>query len=266
VTTCCGDYTTAAYQQFTEQRAARDLEGYRLKGPGVTTRLLREGLAAAGRISGSLVDIGAGVGALTFELLDSGVTHAIAIDASAAYVDAASQEAARRGRSGAVQVVHGDFLCVAAQIPPAAIVTLDRVICCYPTSEPLLTEALQHAQHAFAFSYPRDVWYVHAGNAFTNLGRRIKRRPFRTVVHSAARMEQIITRAGFERAVRQNTATWCVDVYVRSARARVTCEPGSRSQRLDSSSPSAFSTTFKRPEAPRTILESWRRHVGVDRT
>jgi tRNA1(Val) A37 N6-methylase TrmN6 len=216
VSSCCRDYAAAADQHFDAQRAARDLQGYRHKGPGVTTRLLREGLAAAGRISGSLVDIGAGVGALTFELLDRGVTHAIAIDASAAYVDAASREAARRGRSGAVQVVHGDFLCVAAQIPPAAIVALDRAICCYPTFEPLLTEALQHAQRAFAFSYPRDVWYVHAGNAVTNAGRRVKGRPFRTFVHSAAQMEQIITHAGFDLAVRRQTSTWRVDVYLKS--------------------------------------------------
>jgi SAM-dependent methyltransferase len=222
VSSCCCDYTAAADEQFTRQRAAQDLEGYRLKGPGVTTRLLCEALAATGPIDGLLVDVGAGVGALTFELLDRGVVHAIAIDASAAFVDAASQEASRRGRSGAVQFVRGDFLCVATQIPPAGTVTLDRVICCYPTCEPLLAEALRLAQCTFAFSYPRDVWYVRAGNACTNLVRRLKRRTFRTVVHSATHMEAIITRAGFERTTRRHTWTWCVDVYVRPEARAIT--------------------------------------------
>jgi hypothetical protein len=222
VSSCCCDYTAAADEQFNQQRAAQDLQGYRLKGPGVTTRLLCEALTTAGPINGVLIDVGAGVGALTFELLDRGVAHAIAVDASAAFVDAASQEATRRGRSGAVELVHGDFLCVAARIPTAGIVTLDRVICCYPTFEPLLAEAVRHAQRTFAFSYPRDVWYVRAGNAFTNLVRRIKRRPFRTVVHSAAHMEAIITLAGFERATRRHTSTWCVDVYVRSGARAIT--------------------------------------------
>jgi SAM-dependent methyltransferase len=228
VSSCCGDYTAAADEQFNRQRAAQDLEGYRLKGPGITTRLLCEALADAGPIDGLLVDVGAGVGALTFELLDRGVVHAIAIDASTAFVDAASQEAARRGRSGAVELVRGDFLCVAAQIPRAGIVALDRVICCYPTFEPLLGEALRHAQRTFAFSYPRDVWYVRAGNAFTNLVRRLKGRTFRTVVHSAARMEAIITGAGFAHTTRRQTPTWCVDVYVRPE-ARAIAESAERS-------------------------------------
>jgi hypothetical protein len=37
--------------------------------------------------------------------------------------------------------MHGDFVDVGPQIPSAAIVTLDRVICCYPSFEPLLIEA-----------------------------------------------------------------------------------------------------------------------------
>jgi len=129
---CCGDFVTAADEHFTEQIAARDLEGYRANGHGVTTRLLRDGLAAAGPIDGSLLDIGAGVGALTFELLDAGVTRAVAIEASPAYVAAASAEARRRGRSEAIQFVQGDFLALAVQIPSATIVILDRVVCCYP--------------------------------------------------------------------------------------------------------------------------------------
>lgn len=213
---CCCDYAAAADEQFSRQRAARDLEAYRRKGPGVTTRLLCEALANTGPIDGSLVDVGAGVGALTFELLDRGVEHAIVIDPSAAFVDAASKEAARRDRSAVVEFVRGDFLHVAAQIPAASIVTLDRVICCYPTFEPLLEEALRHARRTFGFSYPRDVWHVRAGNACTNLARRIKHRTFRTVVHSAAHMEAIIARAGFKRSTRRHTPTWCVDVYVRS--------------------------------------------------
>lgn len=216
---CCCDYADAADEQFTKQRAARDLEGYRTKGPGVTTRLLRDGLAATGAISGSLLDIGAGVGALTFELLERGASTAIAVDASAAFVDAAVGEATRRGRTGAVTFLRADFLCLAAQIPSATIVTLDRVICCYPTAEPLLSEALRHAQRAFALSYPRDVWYVRAGNAVTNAGRRLKGRTFRTFVHSAVRMQDTITGAGFNLAVRRQTATWRVDVYIKQAAA-----------------------------------------------
>jgi 2-polyprenyl-3-methyl-5-hydroxy-6-metoxy-1,4-benzoquinol methylase len=85
--------------QFTLQKAAGEMKRYREKGPGPTTRLLRDGLVDAGLLEGTLLDVGGGVGALSFDLLDRGVARAVVVDASAAYLAVASEEAARRGRS-----------------------------------------------------------------------------------------------------------------------------------------------------------------------
>jgi tRNA1(Val) A37 N6-methylase TrmN6 len=211
---CCGDYATAADEQFNAQRAADDLRSYRTKGPGKTTQLLRDSLAAAGPIVGSLLDIGAGVGALTFELVGLGATSALHRP-SAAFVAAESQEAVRRGYAKGVRFIQNDFLHIAREIPAASIVTLDRVICCYPRYEPLLTESLRLADQHFALSYPRDVLSVRIGNVLSNAVRRLKGLVFRTFVHSAVKMEAIITRAGFERVSRRRTMTWCVDVYTK---------------------------------------------------
>jgi SAM-dependent methyltransferase len=214
---CCGsEYACGADGQFTVKRATRDLDSYRSKGPGVTTGLLRDGLTAAGAVSGSLLDIGSGIGALTFELLARGVSQAVDVDASSAYIASASQEADTRGVAKAIRFVQGDFLDVARELPPATIVTLDRVICCYPSYDRMLAEVLRHAERYLALSYPRDAWYVHAGNALENAGRRIRGRSFRTFVHPVLEMERIIVEAGFTRAVRKQTATWCADVYAKS--------------------------------------------------
>ena len=212
----CRDYGTAAERQFTEQIAARDLESYLTKGPGATTRLLRDGLLDAGQVDGAVLDIGAGIGALTFEMLEAGATRAIAVDASPAYIATASREAARRNRLDAIQFICDDFLDAAPQIPPAAIVTLDRVVCCYPASVPLLTAALRHAERHFAFSYPRDFWHVRIWNAILNGKRRLTGNPFRTYIHSASRMAQVVTDAGFRLVSHHVTWVWSVDVYARS--------------------------------------------------
>jgi SAM-dependent methyltransferase len=211
----CGDYGAAAERQFTEEIAARDLKSFRAKGPGPTTRLLRDGLIQAGQTDGVVLDIGAGVGALTFELLAAGMTQAIAVDASPAYIEAASREAARRGCFALIRFVLDDFLNAAFRIPTASCVTLDRVICCYPVSRPLLEEAVRHAERHFAFSYPRDTWYVRGWNAVLNGKRRLIGNPFRTYIHSAAQMAQIVTGAGFRRVSRRGTFAWSVDVYAR---------------------------------------------------
>src|SRR2546423_14135517 len=108
---CChSSVGAAAERQFGEKRATDDLAEYRAKGPGSTTRLLLAGLAMAGPQRGPLLDIGSGVGALTFALLDQGMTSAVGVDLSAAYVAAAAQEAARPGRSSSTRFGRADFL------------------------------------------------------------------------------------------------------------------------------------------------------------
>ena len=137
------------------------------------------------------------------------------MDASAAYLAAAAQEATRRGRLDAVEFIHGDFLDACSMIPPATIVTMDRVICCYPAFESLLKEALRHSERYFAYSYPRDLWYVRAAIAGENAVRRLKGNPFRAFVHPVDRMTQTIEGAGFRLSAHRQTWQWSADVWVR---------------------------------------------------
>ena len=215
VSGCCSTYAAVAASHFDDRIARRELASYRRKGPGSTTRLLRDLLRATGRLGGVLLDVGSGIGGLTFELLEHGVARAIAVDASPANLAAATEEAIRRGRVGNVQFVHGDFLDVAPRIPQATVVTLDRVVCCYPLYEPLLEESLRHAERCFAISYPRDVWYVQAAITLENAVRRIRGNPFRAFVHPAERMRRVIEGAGLRLASRRQTWQWSADVYLR---------------------------------------------------
>jgi magnesium-protoporphyrin O-methyltransferase len=215
---CCSAFECAADQQFNAKKGTAELKRYRTKGPGPTTRLLQEALAHAGTLSGTLLDIGSGIGSLTFGLLERGITRAVAVDASSAYNVVARQEAERLGRADVVQFVHADFVSVAPELPAATLVTLDRAVCCYPSFEALLTAALRHAELCLALSYPRDVWYVRLGVKLENTQRRLTKNSFRTFVHPAGRMEDVIRAAGFELSTRRETWMWSVDVYTRSHR------------------------------------------------
>ena len=212
---CCSTYGNLAGAHFDEKIARRDLENYRKKGPGPTARLLRDMLVETRVNDGTLLDVGSGVGGLSFELLERGVGRAIAVDASAAYLAAATQEATRRDKLGALEFRHGDFVDMASTIPPATVVTMDRVICCYPAFESLLKEALGHAERYFAYSYPRDVWYVRAAIAGENGIRKLKGGPFRAFVHPVEHMTQMIECAGFRLAGRRQTWQWSADVWIR---------------------------------------------------
>jgi ribosomal protein L11 methylase PrmA len=153
---CCA-FGNTADEHFNADKVAKELAQYRRKGPGPTTRRLRDALVSADLRDETVLDIGGGLGILSLELLDAGFSRAVVVDASSAYLAAASEEATRRGRAASTEFAHGDFLIVAGRLAPSSVVTLDRVVCCYPSYEPLLTQALQLARTGFAMSYPRTV-------------------------------------------------------------------------------------------------------------
>lgn len=212
---CCSPFECAADQQFNQKKVEEELKRYRQKGPGPTTRLLVDGIAESASIGGTVLDVGAGIGALTLALLERGASSALAIDASAAYISAARDEATQRGRSHAIRFLRADFVVAAPQLPPATIVTLDRVVCCYPSCTQLLEAAAAHAERCLAISYPRDAWYVRAAMGLENGQRRLAGNSFRTFVHPVAAIEETITRAGLRLSSRRESWMWSADVYVR---------------------------------------------------
>lgn len=210
---CC-DFRNAADLQFTSGKASKELRAYRKGHVAPTTRLLRDGVVALGLNNGSLLDIGGGVGSLTFELLARGVEAAVIADASIAYVRAAREEAIQRHRSGSVRVVYGDVLELAKDLPIANLVTLDRVVCCYPSYQSILEEAARHAERAIALSYPRDRWFVRAAMWVEN-ARRARKTGFRTFVHSPPSIQEFIEQSGFQLALRRSTTMWTADIFLR---------------------------------------------------
>ena len=210
----CSQYAEAE-RQFGPAVAARDLERYRRKGPDTISRLLLNALRDHVNSGASLLDIGAGIGVLDFELLANGARRATLVDASSAYLDAAGREAESRKVSDRVRCVVGDFAVLGEGIESADVVTMHRVVCCYPDHASLLAAAATHARRVLAFSYPRDRWYIRCWLALENLRRRLFGNPFRTFVHGPGAMEARVTQEGFVRMHRSRTFVWSIDVYVR---------------------------------------------------
>jgi magnesium-protoporphyrin O-methyltransferase len=113
-----------------------------------------------------------------------------------------------------VKVVYGDALEVSKDLPTADLVTLDRVVCCYPSYQPLLDEAVRHAERAIALSYPRDRWFVRAAMWVEN-ARRARKSGFRTFIHPPARIQELIEGTGFTLAQRRTTMMWTADIFVK---------------------------------------------------
>ena len=202
---------------FGERTAARDLKRYRRRGPSKPTRLLLDAIRAEGVEGATVLDVGGGVGAIQQELLDAGAASATGVDASTAYLRAAEEEARRRGRDDRVSYRHGDFVEVAASIEPADVVTLDRVICCYPDVEALVGRSAERARRTYGLVYPREEWWTKLGVGAINLGLRVMRSDFRVHVHPDAAVDAVTRAHGLEpRLHRRAGPFWQVAVFARA--------------------------------------------------
>jgi SAM-dependent methyltransferase len=213
MTSCC--QCEAIESQFGRKTAERELRRFRRRGPIATTRRLVDDLRTAGVRDASLIDIGGGVGAIHHLLLDAGAREALHVDASTEYIEAARGEATRRGHGDRVRFVHGDFVQLASGLPDADIVTLDRVICCYPDMNSLVGHAAEKARRMLGAVYPRDVWWIRFVVRSINVIQRIRRSPFRVFVHSPAAVDAVLRRHGLERTRLERTVVWQVVVYAR---------------------------------------------------
>lgn len=202
---------------FSENEAKANLKDYRRHGPANQTRLLLEAVRSLGLKDAALLDVGGGIGAIHHELLKDMAREATHIDASSAYLKAATEEAERLGHGGQVRFIHADFTDVAADLAPADVVTLDRVVCCYPDFRSLLKAAAGRSRKAIALTYPRQTWYMRFGLNAINFFQRLMRDPFRVFLHPVAEMESLLGEEGFTRTSVRRLFVWEMALYQRAS-------------------------------------------------
>lgn len=201
---------------YTAKRAAAELRKYKEKGPRPATRILIEALRAEGVEGASLLDIGGGIGAIQHELLAAGLAEATSVDASAPYLDVAREESDRRGYGGCVTYHHGDFIELAQAIPPAEIVTLDRVINVYPDWQRLAALSAARAQRLYGLVYPRNTPMVKVVISAINMRMRLKGQDVRAAVIPAEAIEEIARENGLHPHFVQDAGpAWQVAMYLR---------------------------------------------------
>ncbi len=201
---------------FSEAEARAEIKTYRKRGPAKQTKLILEAIRSLGLKDAALLDIGGGIGAIHHELLNDVAHEATHVDASSAYLKEAKEETARRGNSERVEFIHADFTDVASNLPQVDIVTLDRVVCCYPDFRSLLKAAADHSRKAVALTYPRETWYMRIGLQVINFFQRLMRNPFRVFLHPVAEMESLFQREGFVKTSMRRASVWEMALYQRS--------------------------------------------------
>ena len=201
---------------FTEAEARADVKNYHRRGPATQTRLILTAIRSLGLSDVALLDVGGGIGVIHHELLGNVVREATHVDASSAYLKVAAEEARRRGHSEEVKFIHADFTDVAPDLPQADVVTLDRVVCCYPDFRRLLGAAAAKSRTAIALTYPRETWYMRIGVRVINFFQWLSNDPFRAFLHPVQEMEALLRTEGLKKVSVRRLFVWEMALFQRS--------------------------------------------------
>ncbi len=163
-----------------------------------------------------VLDIGGGIGALALSLLDRGGSAAQLVEVSPAYLEAARTLALKRGFSERLEFSEGDFVTLSG-VAPADIVTLDRVVCCYPDADALLGKAARTSRRWLLFTYPSPSWPVRFFRVGLNGLMRLLGWSYRFYLHDEARLLAVAQRAGHRPVTKQKIGVWRLVVLERQA-------------------------------------------------
>jgi magnesium-protoporphyrin O-methyltransferase len=210
---CCPSVAGQFDRDYVEAELASRRKKPAHKRLGKTARRLVEALSDLGVRDQTLLDIGGGLGDIQAGLFPQGLRGAVHVEVSEPYSAAARDVAQESGFEDRVGFHVGDFASLAEQIPAADVVTLDRVICCYPDMPAILGASVSKARRVYAIVVPRNAWPVRLFVAVENLQRRLKKNPFRTFVYSTQEMDSRIRAHGFEPVDKRSTLTWWIRVY-----------------------------------------------------
>ncbi len=103
---------------------------------------------------------------------------------------------AGRGHGSRVTYRHGDFVELAESVPPAVIVTLDRVFNVYPGLDRLAGLSMERARRLYGLVYPRDTRIVRLVFFAMSLILRLLRKPVRGFVHPVDAIERVVRENG----------------------------------------------------------------------
>lgn len=201
--------------QFDDRVARKQLRRYRRKGPGKTTQMLLDALARTDVSGASFLDVGGGIGAIQHELMRRGAASGTSVDASPAYLATAKDEAHSKGYADRMRYIAGDFVDAEAEVEPADLVTLDRVVCCYPDMPALVDASASRARRAYGLVYPRNIAVARIVIRLLNLVQWIRRSPFRAFVHPTEAVEARVESHGLSKTYHAHWTVWQVALFTR---------------------------------------------------
>jgi Methyltransferase domain len=200
---------------FNEKEALNNLKSYKKKGPNKTTRKLLKALVNENPSGLTLLDIGGGIGVIQIELLKNGLLKSTDVDTSQSYINTSKRLMKENGFDDKAGYVHADFTDCYKDIEEHDIVTLEKVVCCYPDTKDLINHSAGKSKKYYGLVYPMNGIIFKMAFGFLNLYLKIKKNPFRVFNHTESMIDGLICKNGFQRIYYGKSFPWKIALYER---------------------------------------------------
>jgi len=215
VSDCC---TPKGYRQiFSEKNAAGEAKRYQRNGLDGTSKRIFDFIRERSVGGKTLLEVGAGIGAIEIELLKAGMARAVNVELTPTYEVAAGALLVEARLSDRVERRVMDFAEAGPEVETADVVVLNRVICCYPDMPKLAGAAADRARGLLVMSFPNRRWWTRLGLSLANFAFRVIRMQFRVFLHPPALILAAVEQRGFKTTLNQPGLLWQVVALERNA-------------------------------------------------
>jgi 2-polyprenyl-3-methyl-5-hydroxy-6-metoxy-1,4-benzoquinol methylase len=205
---------------FSEKRARAAATRYRARGLDSTSGRIVDLLLKHGVEGRTVLEIGGGIGALQIELLRAGANHAVSVELTPTYEEAASRLLREASLPDRVERRVLDFVAAGADVEAADIVVMNRVICCYPDMPRLAGAAADHCRGVLVMSFPKRRWWTRVLLSVGNFGLRVTRREFQVFLHSPDGIRYTAELRGLRALATQRGLFWEIAAWERPSASR----------------------------------------------
>jgi magnesium-protoporphyrin O-methyltransferase len=200
---------------FTPRQAKRAATRYRKRGVDETAKRMLAFLEDRGIEGATVLEIGGGIGDLQIEALKRGAANTLNLELAPGYEAVAVRLASEAGVEGQTERRLHDIAADPTGIEQADVVVLNRVVCCYPDYERLLSAAADHARRLLVFSYPPRNVLSRLMLGTQNLLFRLRRKEFRTFAHPPERMLAVVEARGLHQSYGHHPVVWQIAGFER---------------------------------------------------
>lgn len=206
MSSCCepGEYD----KLFDEKHARSKARDYARKGLTGDAQSVVDLIRSRMSPGYSVLEIGGGIGEIHLELLRDGAARVLNVELATQYETVASELIRERGLADRVERRLGDFVREAGSVPPADVVVMNRVVCCYPDPDALVGAAADHARRLLVMVFPVDRWWIRWGIVAGNAWLALRGNTFRGYVHATRVVLAAADRRGMRLVQQRRGLIW----------------------------------------------------------